>query len=264
VRLYDLAAETVTEWLALKNPTTPFTTPGNVLDWYYPPRFAIAAKDEGGLPIGEFMEGLGLLRAELAQQIKQLRMEEAQAFSMMGLYGPFDEVQQLGANVVLKSSDTGSKAERIPPGDFAPMQAQHDRLLERIRRRFAGKARLSSTANLSGEAIDQANLNALSAYSFYASLLSRLLSELVADYAALSRTQAVPVTVGINKGSYRSERIQEVVMLYEKGLMSLDMAVGEIRTFYDFSDEQVQNFLASRSTVTGADVQRLFGGGGNG
>lgn len=264
VRLYDLKAQTVTEWPSLKDPTTLFTLPGMVLKWYYPPRFAIAAKDENGLPIGEFMEGLGLLRAELAQQIKQLRMEESQAFSMMKLLGNFDEVNQMGPNVVIRGPDPLAQADRIPPGDFKPIQEQHDRLLERIRRRFAGKARLSSTANLSGAAVDQANLTALSAYAFYARLLSRLLSELTADYAALAKVPPVEVTVSVNKDSYRTERMTEILNLYKEGLISLDMAVGEIRNFYSFTDEQVRRFIGSRSTVTGADIQRLFGGGGNG
>lgn len=264
VRVYDLEERQLYEWSRLSAPYNLGLPPTNVTPLSYLPRFITAATDENGLPVGEFVQGLSLLRDEITKQVKLLRMEEATAFSLLVLSGPFEENGQLGPNGVLQSNDPSATATRLAPGDLAQMQAQHDRTLERIRRRFAGRARLTSGLRLSGEAIAEANQIALTAYSYYARILSQLLTDLVADYCALEGIEPVAVEVTVNRDAYRDARIAEVVNLYEKGLLSLDMALGEISKFYSFTPDQIQAFLASRSTVTGADVQRLFGGRGNG
>ncbi|MBF6596252.1 MAG: hypothetical protein IVW51_17635 [Thermaceae bacterium] len=264
VRVYDLEERQLYEWNRLSAPYHLGLPPTSVDPLSYLPRFVMAAQDENGLPVGEFVQGLSLLRDEITKQVKLFRMEEASSFSMLVLSGPFDEGGQLGPNGVLQSNDPAANATRLPPGDLTVMQSQHDRTLERIRRRFAGRARLTSGRNLSGEAIAEANQMALNAYSDYARILSRLLTWLVGDYCDLEAIDPVTVEVTVNREAYRNSRITEIITLYEKGLLSLDMAVGEISKFFSFSAEQIQSFLASRSTVTGADVQRLFGGGGNG
>jgi len=261
VRVYDLEERQLYEWGRLSAPYQLSQPPTLRQPLSYLPRFVIAAQDENGLPVGEFTEGLSLLRDEITKQIKLFRMEESSAFSMLVLSGPFDEGGQMGPNGVLQSNDPTATATRLSPGDLTQMQTQHDRTLERLRRRFAARARLTSGLRLSGEAIAEANQMALSAYADYARLLSSLLSSLVADYCTLESLEPAPVEVTVNREAYRDARIGEVVTLYEKGLLSLDMAVGEISKFFSFTPEQIQSFIASRSTVTGADVQRLFGGG---
>jgi hypothetical protein len=261
VRVYDLELRQLYEWERLSAPYNLALTPTQTTPLSYLPRYVMAAQDENGLPVGEFVNGLSLLRDEITKQVKLFRMEEAAAYGLLVLAGPFEEGSQLGPNGVLQSNDPAATATRLPPGDLTQMQVQHDRTLERIRRRFAGRARLTSGRNLSGEAIAEANQMALTAYSDYARILSRLLTDLVADYCALENIPPVAVEVTVNREAYRDARLTEVITLYEKGLISLDMAVGEISKFFSFTREQIEQFLASKSTVTGADVQRLFGGG---
>lgn len=261
VRLYDYEQMLQYEWPRLSDPTNLNGASPSVEPLIYPPRFVMAAADENNMPIGEFVEGLALLRADAAKQIKLERLEESHAWPLLHISEAVSEPKQIGPNTIIQTK-AGGRVERVIPGDLGQMQIQHDRLLERLRRRFALRARINTQAQLSGTSIQESNQLALSAYSHYAQVLSSLLTQLAADYALLVGVPAQQVVVEVNREAYRAERINEAVMLYEKGLISLDMAVSVVTQFYNFNAEQVRAFLEARGIATGQDVQRLFGGEG--
>lgn len=260
-RLYNYDDGNLYTWARVTDPVALEPVRATVERMRWRPRFAVVAQDENGLPLGEVMEGLPLLVSDLVYQAKLARLEEGHAFSILHVSEAAQDLAQLGSQTVIVTR-AGGRVERVAPGDLTPMVAQHERLLEQIRRHFGLRARLTTTQALSGISITEANQMALSAYSHYAQVISQLLTELVLDYARLEEIADPPaVTVEVNREATRAERIAEAVMLFEKGLISLDMAVGEITKYIAFSDEQVREFLQARGIATPEDVQRLFGGG---
>lgn len=258
-RLYHYDQMLTYEWPRVANPNTLIPEQARTEPLIYPPRYRTVATDENGLPIGEVMEGLPLLMADVAKQVKIHRIEEGHAWPILHISEAQEEPKELGGQTIIFTR-AGGRVERIQPGSVTEMQAQHDRLFERIRRRFALRASINLDANLSGVSIQEANQLALSAYAHYAAVLSDLLTAGVKDFGALNQFEAPSVTVEVNRQAYRNERIQEVMTLYKEGLISLDMALGEITKYIDFDPEDVQKFLEARGVATGTDVARLFGG----
>lgn len=259
-RFYNYDDGLLYTWPQIKNPAELEPEKATTERMRWRPRFVVAAQDENGLPLGEIAEGLPLLVDDLVYQVKLKRLEEGHAFPLLHVSESAQDIANLGSQAVIVTR-AGGRVERVLPGDLSVMVSQHERLLEQIRRHFALRAKLTTTAPLSGTSITEANQHALSAYAHYADVISQLLTGLVRDYARLEGIDDPPaVTVEINREATRSERITETILLFEKGLISLDMAVGEITKYVTFSDEQVREFLQARGIATPEDVMRLFGG----
>jgi hypothetical protein len=180
------------------------------------------------------------------KQIRLARLEESHAFPVMALYGEFENIESFGTNTVLKGSQ-GDQAERLQPGDLTVMQEQHANLIERIRRRFAGRVTLGASKYAEGTIVE-ANQLSVSAYEHYALVLSDLLTQVVTDYA--------------NKAAYRAQSIADAISLHKEGLISTEMALDLVSNFYDFNEDQKERFLASKATASSADIAKLLGGGG--
>jgi len=263
VRIYDLEDATLREWLGVRSPTSLAAPPVEYPN-ITPPRYAMLHLGDDGLPQGPVAAALPVLKAELAQQMRIYRVAEQSAWPVLAIRGQINTAER-GPSRVLQLSDTGG-AEYLRPGDLSQLEGLHDRTLERLREDLSLPGGFLGRQTPSGEALREANLKFVQACSSYARLLSRLLTGVVADYAALAGVRNPPqVSVIVNREFDRSQRIADVLALYREGLIPLSVAVNEISVYMPtWSDEEVAAWIEKNErTVTPDDLARVLGGGGN-
>lgn len=246
VRVYDFEARTITEWRNLTDPTQLGGPPSDRWENTSVPRVAIYDVNHDGYPVGELSQALATLRAEVAAQLKLLRVADAQAYGILALAGSWDVGTEMGPTSVLKAQEPGSTATRIEPASLEPLFTLHDRTMERLRADLALPiASIGGGSWPSGEALQQANVAYVSSSADYAELLSRLLTDVAADYAALEGvTNPPPVTVSISREQMRATISNQVRADYKEGVVSLRMAATALAPYYpDTSPEELEAFI---------------------
>lgn len=233
VRVWNYAERILSEWRNLdlvsglgRQPTA--VTPNAPM-----PAVAVMERDQAGLPVGEMVAGLELLRGEMVDQISYRRVSETHVFPIRWMAGPWSEIQELGPNVILKGSDASKSALGVwEGGSIEPVTQRLDTTLNRIREHFSLPFGVLGTTTPSGEALREANQSFIAASMSYATALSSLLSRAVELYATLLGVQAAPVAVDVNREATREARMAEVRENYRAGLMPRRQAVIEIMAYY--------------------------------
>lgn len=247
VRIYDLEREEVYEWENLRQPYEIGRIPDPVKAKM--PRYAILNEDVDGLPFGEFMAALPLLKAEWAAQIRSDRAADTTATPQMTISGEATGYEERGpTRVILLNAD--GKAQYLLPGDLSKLHEHHDRKLERLRQVLNLPGVTAGAQRPSGEALREMNLKFTSSCQSMAEALSDLLSDLTADYAkATGAEMPERVSVNINRSYIQEQMTEQVVLLVGKGLMDKPSAVRILSQFFqEWDDSSVEAFIA---TLTG-------------
>lgn len=251
VRVYDFEARTITEWANLTDPTMIYGRPTSEWTDTSVPRVAIYDVNHDGYPVGELSQALAVLRAEVAAQLKLLRVADAQAYGILALAGDWDLSVEMGPTSVIKANEAGSTATRIEPASLDALFVLHDRTMERLRADLSLPiASIGGGAWPSGEALNQANIAYISSSADYATILSRLLTEVAADYAELEGvTDPPPVTVSISREQMRATVSSQVREDYDKGVISLRMAATALAPYYpDTDSDELEAFIVREET----------------
>src|SRR5690625_3509603 len=227
VRVYDFEDRSIREWRDLTRPTELGKPPADEWSDTSVPRLAIFDTNQAGLPVGELSQALGELRAELVQQLRILRVADAHAFPILWQAGHWQRVTEVGATVIMESDGADSKVGRVDAADLEQLFTLQDRGLERIRGDLSLPiSSIGSGAWPSGEAIQQANVAYTTGLRDYAHLESRLLTDVVADYAELEGiANPPPVIVSVSREQMRATAAQQSREEYRAGGSSLRMAV---------------------------------------
>lgn len=232
VRIWRYDEGSMYEWRGLASPSALGSWPTPIKNAPMPVHYVIE-RDQGGLPVGEIVAGLELLRGELVDQIGYRRVAEAHVFPVRWLAGPWSEIQELGPNVIVKSNDASKSALGVwEGGSLEPVTQRLDDTLARIREHFSLPFGVLGSQTPSGEALREANQSYIAACSTYAKALATLLSAAVESYAKLLGVQPAPVSIDINREATREARMAEVRENYARGLMPRRQAVIEILAYY--------------------------------
>lgn len=250
VRIYDFEEGTLRVWKALRAPTDLANAP----DETYPdagerlilPTVVWTELDQAGYPVGELKQALPLLKQELAGSIRTLRTSDAHSYPIWTLVGGFEEPKRLGPNIVLRAKDASAKAERVAPGDLAPLFEEADRVTDRIRTDLLLPITTSGEIP-SGEALIQANAS----YNAASDDLSTLLSELLTggtrglfELLELALPPTFRVTVKPNRELQRLTIAMQVREDFRVGLTNREIALGELEQFYpNTSTETLSEWL---------------------
>jgi hypothetical protein len=245
-RVYDFEERSVREWRDLSDPTRLDGPPTTVWENTSVPRVALYDVNHDGYPVGELATALNTLRAEVALQLRIARVADAQAYGILALAGDWELGQELGPTTVLRAGDPSSGASRVQPAALDELFTLHDRTMERIRSDLGLPiSSITSGAWPSGEALQQANLAYVTSSSDYAHLLTRLLTDVVSDFAALEGiTDPPPVSVGINREQMRATISAQVREDFARGIVSLRAAAVAISPYYpEWSSDEIEDFI---------------------
>jgi len=252
IRIYEYSdvpgQGTIYEWRRADEMFAVGKEPSQVLENTNVPRFQMATRDQDGYPRGEFLQVLPIIKAELANQLRILRVADAHAWPILYMFGAGIDGSTLGSNRILTSPNAAAQAGRIEAGNMAALFEQQERTLERIRSDLSLPINsINGGSWPSGEALAQANSVYLSSCRGYAGSIGRMLTEVVADYAELlgiPRDQAPPVSVSINQEHAREALTKQARDDYREGLITFRAAVGAVAPFYPhWSDEEVEAFI---------------------
>lgn len=261
VRVYDLVEKSILEWRHLKDPTELDRTPTKqwgVAAGQGPtsvPRVAVFDTDQSGYPIGELSQALQLLKAEVAVQLRIMRVADAHAHPILYMVGDWDDPKEIGASIVLRAHGDGASAGRVDPGNMEQLFTLQDRAMERLRGDLSLPIGSIASGNWpSGEALQQANVAYITSSQDYALLESELLTGVVADYAELEGIRnPPPVNVSVNREQMRSVIATQVREDYEKGIVSLRMAVTAVAPYYpNATSEEIEEFIKREETPLSA------------
>ena len=251
LRVFDFEREAMLEWTGLTDLSRVDLARASVSDAPMP-RYAIAEQGPDGFPLGEFTRALPLLKSEWASQVRGDRVEEATGFPQLKIKGEVEGVDKRGVTRLIELEADGDAAFLIP-GDLSQMHAHHDRKLERIRDDLLLPGGALGGQTPSGEALREANQKFIASCKAYAVLLSGLLTELVADLAALEPELGKPpeITVDINREYEKAERLQMILDLKAAGLIERGAAVRAISVYVPtWSDDKVEQFIAEAGPQT--------------
>lgn len=246
VRIYDLERGGVYEWVNLRQPYEIGVIPEPVKVRL--PRYVILNEDMDGLPLGEFMAALPLLKGEWAAQIRGDRAADTTATPQMAITGEATGYENRGPTRVILLNE-GGDAKYLLPGDLSKLHTHHDRKLEQLRQTLNLPGVTVGAQRPSGEALREMNLKYTSSCQIMAEALSELLSNLAGDYGEITGTK-IPerVSININRSYIQEEVTQQVTLLVDKGLMDRGDAVRIISQFFtEISDESIERFIATFS-----------------
>lgn len=272
LRIYEFSAEdpstgTIYEW---RNADTPYeigNAPTSVFENTSMPRYQIYARDQSGLPLGEFMQALPIVKSEVAEQIKLKRVSDTHAWPLIAAAGGWDIPSDVGVTTVLESDNANATITRIEPSDLTGLFILHDRTLERFRTDLALPINSIATTDFpSGEALEQANAAYHASCKNYSLMLSKLLSDVVRDYAVLlglSESDVPRVSVNVNREAARVAVTDQARADYREGLISFRAAVIAISQYYpDWDDESIEEFIeAGEQTISLEDFTSVGGPG---
>lgn len=261
IRIYEFNPEdastgTIYEWRNASAPYAVGNTPTSVIENTSMPRYQFHDRDQDGYPIGEFMQALPIVKSELSEQMKIKRVSDSHAWPLIAAAGDWDIPSDVGTNTILLSSELGSTVQRIEPSSLSGLFTLHDRVLERFRTDLALPINSITTGDFpSGEALEQANAAHVASCKDYAERISKLLTDVVSDYAALlgiDRASAPPVSIGINRDSARVAITEQARADYREGLISFRAAVIAVSQYYPaWADEEVEAFIeAGEQTIS--------------
>ncbi len=244
VRIYDLETKLVYEWSDLRKPTEIGRVP-EPLSGLRMPRYRILHEDADGLPVGEFMTALPVLKSEWASQLRADRVEEATAFAQLLIKGEVKGYERRGATRVILASESGD-AKYITPGDLSQIHAHHDRKLERLRQLLNLPGGYLGGQTPSGEALMEAAQDYMSSCDVMATAIGELLTELTADYfeAAGIRGASPNVSISVNRNRVKDQVITQVRDLVKDGLLDRASGIRVISQFFDeIADTRVEAFI---------------------
>lgn len=251
VRIYDYDDQTMREWHKLEEPWMVGGPPVHRVPNAPMPRFQILRRGRGRMPVGDIELLLPLLKSDWSSQVRGDRAETNTAFAQLVVVGMVDpEKSGRGPSHVIRT-EPGGDAKYLTPGDLSQIHAHHDRKLERLRRDANLPGGVLSGSNISGEALREDNLHAISDAKNNAAKLERLLTDLVADLATeLDAGDPPEVTVSINKEFEAASHIDRIVMLFDKGLLEHGAAVRAVSAYVPtWSDEEVEAFIEANREV---------------
>lgn len=244
VRIYDLEREEVYEWQNLRQPYKIGVIPVPVKARM--PRYVILNEDMDGLPVGEFMSALPLLKGEWAAQIRGDRAADTTATPQMTIAGEATGYENRGPTRVILLNE-GGEAKYLLPGDLSKLHTHHDRKLEQLRQFLNLPGVTAGAQRPSGEALREMNLKYTSSCQTMAEALSDILSDLATDYGEVTGVEMPErVSVNINRSYIQEQVTEQVTLLVEKKLMDRGDAVRIISQFFtEISDEQIEKFIAT-------------------
>lgn len=244
VRVYDLERSILYDYYDLDGPTDlarrPVETPNAPM-----PVWEIVDDDLDGLPKGELMESLPLLKSEWASQVRGDRAEEATAFSQLVLMGQIQTGDtERGPTRVIRLPADGN-AKMLDPPSLEQIHKHHDRKLDRLQRDHSLPGGFLGHQTPSGEALREANQSFIADCKARARRLSSYLSRLVSDYGNITRLgEAPPVHVTINREFERASVVEQTVMLFRENLLDFGAAVRTISVYYPtWSSKEVEEFI---------------------
>jgi hypothetical protein len=247
VWVYDFEQEERRYWRGLTNPTdlalAPVVTEGIPM-----PRYQIAGADEDGYPMGELLASVPLFRSLWATEARLARVEELAAYPSLFLKGSV-KVDKAGPAIVWRSDDTSADAKWMEPGDMEQLRLQRALKLERIRDDLALPGGFLGNDSPSGEALREANIRFRQSSENLALLASKLLTDAVADYAALESVQPVPVVVTPSNEYARTERITDLINLKKESMLPARVIATELQPYYPtWDDEQLEEWVTAKET----------------
>jgi len=261
VRIYDWSDgeqnATIREWRNLNNPTH-LGLPSEEIENAPIPRIAIANQTDDGLPLGELLQAVPSLMALWKTEANMTLVEELASFPMLVVKG--GEVEAVGpAEPVVLDADGDVKW--LEPGQMEQIRAQRHLRMERIREDLALPGGFIGNDSPSGEAFREANVRFRQNAGDYAMRLTDLLTELVADYSAL--TNITPQTVSITPTAEYdfADKAQWALSLYQAGIIPLQVAAREMQQYFGhWDDESLEEWLDEQTgTITVDDLRRDLG-----
>lgn len=257
---------TLTEWRNASNPYELGNQPSSVWEGVIMPSIVMVDAAQDGTPIGELTQALPVLKGEVAAQARILRASDANAWPLRWAVGDWDVPKEGSALDVLVANTPGSQVGVVEPPTLQGLITLHDRILERLRGDLKLPISSITTGDFpSGEALEQANAISIATATMYASLLGELLTGGVAGYAELlgiSRDQAPPVSVEINREQTRRSVTEQARNDYREGLISFRAAVLTVAQYYPhWGDDEVEEFIREQTTrVSVSDFNAFVAG----
>lgn len=269
VRVYRPKEARMHEWRDLQAPWMLGVSPHLSVDDAPIPRYIVAQTGSDGQPMGELAQALPLLKAEIAQQLRLHRAEETTAFPMLVTAGLYDQQQdERGPTRVLQFQEASGRAAYLLPGDLTQIREEHISTMARIRDDMSLPGGFLPTGGNppSGEALREANLKYVLAVKQDADAIMNVLNQGLIDFAGLIGASPELVTITPSRIVRALELMDRIIMLFEKGLIPLHVAVKELVPMLSgtsadelltWADEQEGRSRA----VTPDLVRRILGGG---
>ncbi len=266
VRLYDFEARSLREWRGLNQPSDaakrdPTTTIQP--DTAYPagasmPRVVVLNRyPKSTQCLGEIDQILPLIQSDWSSQLRGDTAEENTAFPQLKITGDAEDgTHERSSSHIIRLAE-GGDAAFLTPGDLSQIHVHHDRKLDRLREDANMPGGFLGTQTPSGEALREANQKFIASCQGYAKRLSRLLTEVVADYAELIEAEPAPITVIVNREFTRSSVVENTINLNREGLIEFAAAVRAVSVYYPtWTDAEVEAYIASRSQVVNPEDLR--------
>jgi hypothetical protein len=250
VRVYDFEALEMREWSSLSSPMQLGKNPDVIIANASMPRVLVPRMDDG-LVLGEFVTALPRLKALYATEFRLLRVEEIAAFPRLFLRGEV-KVENPGSPAsIMRGASDGSDAKFLEPGNMEQLRDQRQSRREDLRDELSLPGGFAGNDTPSGEALRELNTRYYQSARKLAQNISRLLSQVIQDFAVLSdmpADQAPPVQISPNYEFMRELISSTVLAEFQSGLLPLAVACRELQVFHPtWTDEELEAFVASKS-----------------
>jgi len=264
VRIYDFQDRVLREWLDLERPEDAFSRPpASETAVGYMPHIAIAYRGADGLPVSEMRQGVNLIRANYAIQLRIHRVAELHGYPVPVVIGQAEVPRDWGPGQVLAFPTGQGKFEYVYPDALAGLYELLRQNLESAREFFSLPGGSLGTQTPSGEALKEANRKYVQANNYYARKLSHALSAAVRDYARAIGTDPVDVEVIPHDMGRSGEMLSQVVNLYREGIIPLSVAARVAQSHVPgWSDDELREWVERQEGLATPEVvARLLGGG---
>jgi hypothetical protein len=264
VRIYDYQDGVLREWVDLTDPEMAFSRPPTSETAVgYMPHIAIAYRGADGLPLSEMRQGVNLLRANYAIQLRIHRVAELHGYPVPVVVGQAEIPRDWGPGQVLAFPTGQGEFRYVFPEALTGLYELLRQNLESIREFFSLPGGSLGTQTPSGEALREANRKYVQICNYYARKLSTALSAAARDYARAIGADPVDVEVIPHDMGRSGEVLSQVVNLYREGIIPLSVAARVAQSHVPgWSDEELREWVESqRGLATPEVVARLLGGG---
>jgi hypothetical protein len=264
VRIYDFQDRVLREWIDLVDPKDAFSRPPTSETAVgYMPHIAIAYRGADGLPVSEMRQGVNLLRANYAIQLRIHRVAELHGYPVPVVVGQAEIPRDWGPGQVLAFPTGQGEFRYVYPDALAGLYELLRQNLESIREFFSLPGGSLGTQTPSGEALKEANRKFVQVSNYYAQKLSHVLSAAVRDYARAIGTDPVAVEVIPHDMGRSGEILNQVVNLYREGIIPLSVAARVAQSHVPgWSDEELREWVERQEGLATPEVvARLLGGG---
>jgi len=262
VRVYDYVAMELRIHERVRDPSRAIgLRPTDVRPLDTVPHVMIAYLDAAGLPVGEMVQGMHLVRQNIAIQLRIQRVAEMYGFPVPVVKDLANVPRDFGPGKVVQVGANGSFDYAFPPGLDELIQ-HYQSNIERIRDNFALPGGALGGQTPSGEALKEANARYAQVNRYYADGLGSMLTRAVSDLARLRGIQPVEVSVSSSDPNRQQEVISLVKDLYNAGVIHLSAAARAVQEFIpSWSDEDLDEWIDSQSSSgSAARIRQLLGG----